>query len=226
MGGRSWSGCEKMPALPLGQLASSRESQQLFPKPRQRWNSVAQVQQTAELGRLVSVIWQVGDQLVSPSQATTGLVLVLKLHFHASHVHTRRAVTLAAFAADAQGQCVMCGVQRLVRQAAGCCRAGIQLPGQRQPQGVGAPPGQVLFIPRHPVTGAHGACVKLAAVAVVVAHLHSLGKTQRRVAPRARRAGLFGDRVVLHIPGRPVQRRLQWNHLVRLGAFTTRRITH
>ena len=63
----------------------------------------------------------------------------------------------------------------------------------------------MLFITGDAVTRTHRARVKLAAVAVVVAHLDGFGKTLGRVAACAWCAGLLGDRVVLHIPGAPVE---------------------
>ena len=40
---------------------------------------------------------------------------------------------------------------------------------------------------------------------IVVAHLDRFGQALRRIATTARGAGLLGDRVVLHVPGAPVQ---------------------
>jgi hypothetical protein len=67
--------------------------------------------------------------------------------------------------------------------------SGPELARQRQAQRVGAAARQVLLVARDAVARAHGAGVELAAVAVVVAHLHGLGEAAGRVAAGARRGG-------------------------------------
>ena len=138
------------------------------------------------------------DQAVAQRVAIFLLVVVQKLDLHFGHVHAGRALAFAAFAAHAQ-------VHALVHGVAGECVVA-ELSRQRQPQGVGAATGQVLLVPRDPVTRAHGAAVKFAAMAVVVAHFHRHRKAPGVVAAAAGRGADFGDRVELDVPGRPVQR--------------------
>ena len=154
----------------------------------------------------MGVVGQAGDQLVLERIAAPGLVMVQKLHLHFGHVDAGGAVALAALAAHAE-------VHRFLHGFAGE-GIGAELAGDRQPQRVGPSPRQMLFVTRHAVAGAHGAGVKLAAMAIVVAHLHGLGKALRRVAAGARCAGLLGHRVVLHVPGTPVECSLDGDDLV------------
>ena len=149
---------------------------------------------------------QVANQPVFQCVTMAALVVVQGFYFHARHVHTGRAVPFAAFAADAQ----IHGVQHLTTGQ----RIGTELTAQGQTQGVGAPAREMLFITRDAVTWAHGAHIKLTAGAIVVAHLHRLGKTQGRVPACARCCGLFGGRIVVHVPGAPVERRLDGDDLV------------
>ena len=72
----------------------------------------------------------------------------------------------------------------------------------------------MLFITGDAVAGTHGACIKLAAGAVVVAHLHRFGKALGGVAARAGGGGLLSRRVVLHVPRTPVQSGLNGNDFV------------
>ena len=111
------------------------------------------------------------------------------------------------------GQSRLQPLQPTHRSSASCTaspvkRVGPELARQRQAQRVGAAAREVLLVARDAVARAHRAGVELAAVAVVVAHLHRLGEAAGRVAAAAGRAGRFGDRVVLHVPRRPVERGL------------------
>ena len=136
------------------------------------------------------------DQAVAQRVAIFLLVVVQKLYLHFGHVHAGRAFAFAAFAAHAQ-------VHALVHGVAGEC-VGAELPRQRQPQGVGAATGQVLLVPRDPVTRTHGTAVKFAAMAVVVTHLHRHGQAAGGVAAAARRGTDLSDRVELDVPSRPI----------------------
>ena len=131
--------------------------------------------------------------------------LILGLDLHAGHVHTRGAFALTALAAHAECECLGHRLARNVLVA--------QLSTHRHAQGIGPPPHRMLLITRDPVARTHRARIKLAAVAVVVAHLHGLGQAERLVVATSGRAHIntqpslrTGPRgVVLHIPGRPVQ---------------------
>ena len=81
----------------------------------------------------------------------------------------------------------------------------LKLTGERQAQRVGTPACQVFFVACDAVAGAHGAGVKLTAVAVVVAHLDRFGQALGRVATGSGCAGYFGHRIALHVPGAPVE---------------------
>ncbi len=106
----------------------------------------------------------------------------------------------AALAAHAQVERV---ADRLRRSA-----VRSELSRQREPQRVRAPARQMLLVARDAKARAHRAGVELAAVAVVVAHLDGLGEAAARDRRRCRRAVVvFGDRIVLHVPRRPVERR-------------------
>ena len=134
-----------------------------------------------------------------------GAALRLHLELHLRHVDAGRALAAAAFAADAE-------VERVTHRVAGQgfdAGAGIELTRERETQRVGAAARQVLLVARRAVARAHRAGVELAAVAVVVAHLDRLGEAAAGVAAAARRADGLGAWVVLHVPRRPVEDRLQ-----------------
>ncbi len=133
-----------------------------------------------------------------------------RLDLHPRHVDAGRAVALAALAADAQGERLL---HRVARQRLGRVDA-LELARERQAQRVRPAAGQVLLVAGDAKARAHRAGVELAAVAVVVAHLDRLGEAAARVAAAARRGGRFGERIVLHVPRRPVERRLQRNRPV------------
>ena len=84
----------------------------------------------------------------------------------------------------------------------------------------------MLFVPCHAVARAHRARIEFAAVAVVVAHLHGLGKALGRIATGAGRAGLFGHRIVLHVPRAPVECGLDGDDLVRGRKTHQLRVVH
>jgi hypothetical protein len=148
-----------------------------------------------------------GDQPVLQRVAVARLVVGEELDLHPRHVDTGRAFALAALAADAE-------IHRLVHRLAGEC-VWAELAGQGETQGVGAAAGQVLLVACHAIARAHGAGIELAAMAVVVAHLDGFGEAAGYVAAAAGRRDRFRDRVVLHVPGRPVELRLQGDDLVR-----------
>ena len=67
----------------------------------------------------------------------------------------------------------------------------------------------MLLVARDAVARAHRAGVELAAVAVVVAHLDGLGEAAASGSPPLPGARQrLGRRIVLHVPRRPVERRL------------------
>ena len=168
--------------------------------------AVTQIEQRRQLTGQACIAGQVGNELILQGVPVVLLVVVRELDFHLGHVHTRGALAFATFATHAQVHGVP---QRRVGQ-----RLGAELSRERQTQGVGAPAGEVLLVTRDAVAWAHGAGVKLAAVAVVVAHLHGFGKPLRRVASSTRCTHRFCHRVRRDIPGAPVQRRLDRDHAV------------
>ncbi len=121
--------------------------------------------------------------------------------FHFRHVDARRTFALAALAADAQ----------IHGLAHGNAREGVgaELAGEGEPQGVGASAGQMLLVAGDSEARAHRAGVELPAMAVVVAHLDGLRESAGVVAAGSRGRDPFGRRVVLHIPGRPIERRCE-----------------
>ena len=147
-----------------------------------------------------------------------GFVMVRGFNFHTRHVHTGGAIAFATFAAHTQVH----GLEQFV--AAQCVYT--KLTTQSQTQGVGATAREVLFIARDAVAGAHGACIKLATGAVVVAHLHRFGKTLCRVTTGARCRGFFGGGVVLHIPCAPVERCLYGDDFVVIAKTHQRGVVH
>ena len=102
----------------------------------------------------------------------------------------------------------------------------LELARERQAQRVRAAAGQVLLVARDAIARAHRAGVELAAVAVVVAHLDRLGQAAARVAAAARRGGRLGERIVLHVPRRPVEHRLQRNRPVARRDSGTGSVVH
>ena len=142
----------------------------------------------------------------------------LRLDLDARHVNAGRAIALAPLAGNAQ-------IQGLTDVLA--CEASLaKLPGQRQPQGVRTSARHVLFVAGYTVTGAHRASVKLATMAVVVAHLDCLGEPFGRIATRARRRLVAGERIALHVPGRPVHHRLDRNDPVIRLVSEIARVVH
>src|SRR5207249_8060744 len=91
------------------------------------------------------------------------VVLVQKLRLEAGYVHVGRTLRLAGLALQTQVEHL---VQRRVGQA-----AQAELPGEREPQGVGPAAGAVLFLARRLVRRAHGPVALLAALADAGAQL-------------------------------------------------------
>ncbi len=96
------------------------------------------------------------------------LVLGEELDLHARHVHAGRALALAPLARDAQ-------VERFAHRLVARFRSA-ELVGERQAQRVGAPAREIALRSRRAIARAHGPGVELAAMAVVVAHLHRAGQ--------------------------------------------------
>ncbi|MCG3189048.1 MAG: hypothetical protein LKCHEGNO_01291 [Burkholderiaceae bacterium] len=105
-------------------------------------------------------------------------------------------------------------------------RVGSQRTGEREAQRVGAAAREVLLVARDAPARAHGAGVELAAVAVVVAHLDRFREAERGVAAAARGAQRLGRGVVLHVPGRPVERGLDGNRAMAGREAEQRHIVH
>src|ERR1700692_1594469 len=76
----------------------------------------------------------------------------------------------------------------------------------------------MLFVACGTVAGTHGARVELTTVTVVVAHLDGLRKTAGGIATGARRRSGFTLRIVLDVPGRPVEGRLEGERAVGIGS--------
>ena len=180
-------------ASPTGRAASRRAS--AAPGTR-----VAQVQQPRQAARRARVVGQVGDQLVLQRVAVLLLVVRAGTRSSSSPCRRRSGSRACSPCSRRTGPCVSCTAS-LVK------RVGPELARQRQPQRVGAAARQVLLVARDAVARAHRAGVELAAVAVVVAHLDGLGEAAGDVAAGAGRGGRFGHRIVLHVPGRPVEHR-------------------
>src|SRR5258705_11951755 len=92
-------------------------------------------------------------------RGTWGLLLDL----HAGHVDAGRAFGAAALARDAE-------LHRLGHLVGGE-RIRPELAGDRKPQRVGAPARHIALLARDAIRGTHHAALRLAAGAVVVAHL-------------------------------------------------------
>jgi hypothetical protein len=92
------------------------------------------------------------------------VIVTQELHLHRRHIDARGALALATLARHAQRERV---VERLRRE-----RVGSELAREREPQRVRSAARRVLLVARHAIRRAHRAGVELAAVAVVVAHLH------------------------------------------------------
>ena len=91
-------------------------------------------------------------------------VVVKKLDLHLGHIDPGGAFALAAFARHAQ-------IHGLIHFVGGK-RIRPQLARQRQPQRVGTPAREMLLVARDSERRTHRARIKLAAMAVVVAHLN------------------------------------------------------
>ena len=63
-------------------------------------------------------------------------------------------------------------------------------------------------------TGAHGAGIEFAAVTIVVAHLDGLAESASRIASGAGGRQGLGERIVLNVPGRPVETGAKRSHRV------------
>jgi hypothetical protein len=130
----------------------------------------------------MGVARQVRDEAVAPREAVAALVLRGELDLHARHVDARRALALATLAGDAQ-------LERFAHRFAREVLA-LDLAGEREPQGVGAPAREVALGARGAIARAHGAGVELAAVAIVVAHLDGAGEPAPLAPVERRRRGL------------------------------------
>ncbi len=93
----------------------------------------------------------------------TPVIVVKELDLHARHVDAGGAFAFAALARDAE-------IERVV-QLARRETVLVELARERETQRVRAAARDVPLVARHAVRRAHGACIELAAVAVVVAHL-------------------------------------------------------
>ncbi len=101
------------------------------------------------------------------------MVVMQELDLHRRHVDAGRAFALAALAGDAQRQRVV----ELARRE----RARPELARQREAQRVRSTARHVPLVARHAVRRAHRARIELAAMAVVVAHLHRGGEAAAAV---------------------------------------------
>ena len=127
-------------------------------------------------------------------------MLVPDFDLHARHVDAGGTFALAALAADAQFH----GVVHDIRVE----RLRAELAGERQPQRVGAAARGMDLVARDAIGRAHGARVELAAMAVVVAHLHRAAEAapvrpvERGVERRGRVAGRVAEQAaVVHARG-------------------------
>ncbi len=128
------------------------------------------------------------------------------LNFHLCHVNPGWALTAASFATDAKRQSLS---HRGIVQA---CRAELTACGKSQ--GVGSTAHAVLFVAGDTKARTHHCGVKFAAMSVVITHLKGFAKALSRIATCARRGQRLGERIVLHVPGRPVQRRFHGLHRI------------
>src|SRR6185312_10116032 len=161
---------------------------------------------------------QVADQLVAQAETLAHAPRRADLDLHARHVDAGRAVTLAALATHAQ-------IHRL-RDLLGGHRHTAELARQGEPQGVGAAARQVDLVARDAEARAHRAGVELPAMAVVVAHFGGPHEAAGRIAAAAGFGELLGARIVLDIPGRPVERRLVVDALVARLEAEQRAVVH
>ena len=209
---------EKMLGLPSRPAAPGRQAGQKLGPAGQYRQAVTQVQQARKASCKGRIKRQVSDQTVFEGVAMPRLVVVEGFDLHARHVNAGGAIASAAFAAHAQ-------VHRLHQGRTGQPLV-IKLAAERKAQGVGPAPGQVLLVPGDPVAWAHGPGVEVSTSAVVVAHVHGFGKALCRVATSAGAADFLGERVVLDIPGAPVQGSLNRDHLVSRAITHQRALVH
>ena len=94
--------------------------------------------------------------------------MMQELYFHPRHIHASGTFALAAFAAHAQRQC-------LVHRLRGKCSLS-KLTSERQAQRIRTTACEVSLVAGNTIRRTHAACVELAAVPVVVAHLHRAGE--------------------------------------------------
>ena len=90
-------------------------------------------------------------------------IVMKKFDFHLRHIYAGRALALAAFATDAK-------LHRVLNRV-GIKPLAAQLPAYRQTQCICSSACDMLLVTSRPIARTHGACVELAASAVVVAHL-------------------------------------------------------
>ncbi len=193
---------------PARQRSPRRETHQPFRQPCGERYPVPQVGEPRHATEDMRILGQVRDQAVFHRIAVLRPVMGEELNLHPGHVDTGRTLAPAALAAYAQ---IHRGAHGLRGKA-----AGPKLAGQREPERIGAAPRDVLLRARDAVARTHRAGIELAAVAVAVAHLDGLGEALRVVTTGARCRRRRADRIVLHVPGRPVEQRLE-----RLGAIGT-----
>ena len=96
-------------------------------------------------------------------------VVMKKFNLHLRHIHAGWTFAFAALATDAKIHRILDDIGRE--------DIAIELSADRQPQCIRPSACDMLLVACRSIAWAHGACVKFSAIAVVVAHLDSAGKT-------------------------------------------------
>src|SRR4051794_33675827 len=84
----------------------------------------------------------------------------------------------------------------------------------------------MLLVTRSAITRAHRPGIELAAMAVVVAHLDGLAEALRRIAAAAGGREGVGDGIGVHVPLRPVERRVDRQRAIPRWIAEERGVVH
>ena len=173
--------------VPFGQRPARAQPQHRLANPTQQARAIAPSGQESELRHPWCIAWQPPDQAIAPGEPAHLGAAALHFDFHPRHIDAGGAFALAPLAPQAQSH--------RFRHRIGRERVRPELPGEREPQAIGAAAGHVLLVAGGAKRRTHHPGRGLAAGAVVVAHLdRGAGNRRSRPPPHADQssAGLYG----------------------------------
>src|SRR6266404_7843098 len=156
---------------PLGQLSLRAQTGEWFGQRSQTRYLVPQIQEWSKLAGHGRESRQRRSEFLANRSAMALVPLVQEFDFHPGHINAGRTLAATRFATHAKVHDFF--------HAAGDHGVRAELPSQRQTEAVGAAARHILLIFCSQITRTHHARVHLAAVAIVVAHLHGAEQSAR-----------------------------------------------